>query len=333
MPMFHEGSGMEAQRAETEESYELHLRKLLMANEAVIMVADKKSDRILAKEVIDPRDFSDVLPADEIETDIEKTTEKQSRFRQPRKEGEELLEKLAFSTETLVYHQVGVGGWLSADGIRAYVEKTAAPDDLLRGTDLVIEFEGEDGTEPLAISVDLTIGTGMPLQEKIRRIKNGIDNGILAEVRYHTAPDGAHRPLSKAAKVAIGISPEKAAHLARLWTSEEKGDAARLSEHPIRVSLARQTYLQLTAYEEYARLRHQPDRAARLGTAKTLIGRVLRHAESTLGDDPTLAAEDSLFAMRLALRTELGSGSTHEDRYDPESPAHKYTPLRRFEGK
>ncbi len=297
------------------------LDRLLTKNQGVIFAASGRTERILRKEAVDPLEFTDVFLPEEISADMRQTTLKEAGFKVVA--GPQLLmEKLAFAAEGLLYHQIGVADWLSSEGVRTYVEKASKPDDILRGNDLVVEFDMGGDKEPLALSVDLAVGPDA-FRKKIGHIREKIDAGTLTEVRYHIGPDGAHNPLSRTPKVVVGMSPEKAVAVSRLWTSEDKNDTARLKEHPIQVAIVRQIDLQLKAYEQYARAKGKTELAERFARAGAAVGKILKEKESKLKDDPTAAAGDTVAQIRLAL-TELSPAKTGDRPYETNVRANRW---------
>lgn len=300
-------------RETNRDSLTAHLEELLSKNRGLILAASERTTRLLRKETADPYEFSDIMSGAEIAADLQRTNEARAKFNEHSKE-EDLLDRLALSTEFLLYHQIGIAGWLSAEGVRTYVEKTADPDDVLRGTDIVIEFDMGQGMEPLAISVDLTIGS-LTLSKKVHSIKQGIDTGTLSEVRYHTEPDGNHKSLLRTPKVAIGISPDRAMALTKLFMSENKEATAKLRDHPIQLAITRQVYLQLEGYEDYAAATDKPKLAERFARAKAAIKKVLAEKEAKFKDDPLAMGEDSVSDMRLALRSQLSRPNTEDRPY------------------
>lgn len=272
------------------------------------------TEKMMRREVADPQEFTDVISPERIQDDLRRVSEIQAKIlaETPKKERPEklLIEKLATATEALVYRQIAISGWLSSGDVKAYAEKTSVPDDMLRGSDivLVLEFDADGSAEPLAISVDLTIGISQ-IGDKIHGNKQSIDKGELASVRYHTQPDGTHKELTQIPRVAVFVSPESAINLTKLWVQKEE---QRLNKHPIQLAIARQVDLQLAGYEEYARNNNRPDQADTYKRARAMIAVVLSEKEKEFKNAPRDITEDTMRQLRGALTSRLQNPSSRK---------------------
>lgn len=211
----------------------------------------QKAEAILKREAVDPTSFRDIYSQEEIDDDLQKTKERSVAFAKSRKEND-ALHKASYGTEALILEQIGLSGWLSAEGVKVYVEKTAESDDVFNKTDLVLTFEMPGLEEPLAITVDVTIGL-QALSEKIHSIKQEIDTKTLGQVKYHETIAGEHKPLEQTPRVLIGIDPSELKQLFTLWTSEDKAVRDRLKTHPLQKTIVYEIQEQLLAYQKYAR--------------------------------------------------------------------------------
>lgn len=262
----------------------------------------KKAEAILKREAVDPTAFRDIYSQEEIEGDLQKTKERSVIFAKNRKEND-TLHKASYGTEALILEQIGLSGWLSTQGVKVYVEKTTESDDVFNKTDLVLTFEVPGLEEPLAITVDVTIGL-QALSEKIHSIKQEIDTKTLGQVKYHETIAGEHKPLELTPRVLIGIDPSELKQLFTLWMSEDKVVKDRLKTHPLQKTIVYEIQEQLLAYKKYAQEKGDVE------VAKNYDGLILILEKVRQGKDEQFEGKGEMDSrhldmLRMALRSQL----------------------------
>ncbi|GMU74079.1 MAG: hypothetical protein AMXMBFR44_2780 [Candidatus Campbellbacteria bacterium] len=274
----------------------------LEKNETLIERAHEKAAALIAREAVDPKGFDDVYSSDEIENDLKRVAERTATFEN--KDRSSLMDKAALAAEALMYEQVGKSDWLSGEGVKVYPEKTTDSDDIFNKTDLVLTFETGEDEEPLAVTVDVTIGM-RTLTEKIHSIKQEIDTQSLTTVKYHETPSGEHVPLEKAPRVILGIEPETLMELLPLWLTGDAQGRERLKTHPVQLDVALAIEMQLKAYEEYARTTGKENTADRFKAASGIITAICR-GKVRSSTEPVKRKEGRLLRdLRTALDSQL----------------------------
>lgn len=264
--------------------------------------AYSKADAILRREAVDPKSFDDIFSREEIEADLQRTRERSKDFEQGRLENSS-LHKASYAAEALILEQIGLSGWLSTEGVKVYVEKTSESDDIFNKTDLVLTFEIPGLEEPLAITVDVTIGV-QALSEKIHSIKQEIDMRTLAKVKYHETLTGEHTSLDQTPRVLIGIDPSELKQLFTLWTSAEKAIKDRLKVHPIQRTIVYEIEEQLLAYQKYATDRGDVEMAENYKGLIEIFKKI-KEGKDTQFEDKEEFESKHLDMLRTALRSQL----------------------------
>lgn len=209
--------------------------------------AYKTADEMLAKNAIDPHDFTELYGAENIERDLARVEKKEKGFTL------EASKVYAEVLEAIIYDQIGNGGWF---GKRASAIKTSAFDDDFNGSDIILELEEVGRTlSHLSLSVDVTFGTTTE-EKKFAMIKKNIDSETLGEIKYfHSERGGFQGKLSKVPQVVIGVEKELLIKLAGLWADkhgrkEETSEA--LMDHPVQRLIFAEILLQLQTFRIYA---------------------------------------------------------------------------------
>ncbi len=138
----------------------------------------------------EPLDFTDTYPEKEILKDLkhlqlaEKRIEDKKRKMSPfEREVADLNEKRGQAFEVLLVDQVYNGEWF---GPEAMPVQTSRYDDVLRGVDMIIEFDREDEIERVALAVDASTTSEIDhMERKIKRnIRRVTEDFWPLEVKY-----------------------------------------------------------------------------------------------------------------------------------------------------
>lgn len=151
-------------------------------------------------------DFRNLYSKEEIIEDNKKVEKKKEQMEKDKTERAVLLEKI-FIAKAEMFEWFGDG----------YVCPTTEFDDIMNGTDFIIEYEDEDGGQPLCLAVDCTVSEDKGIiLDKIIKTEEGIQNGKLTSIKYfrseaETTSDGKRvcKFLSMAPKVVISVDKQK----------------------------------------------------------------------------------------------------------------------------
>lgn len=267
--------------------------------------AFNQAQKISVRDSVNPREFSDVYPTEDIQKELERVDGLSKKFAQERTPDHELLDKAAFAAEVLVYEQIGLSDWLSAGRMKVYVEKTSELDDVLNKTDIVVTFEDEAGEEePLALTIDVTIGL-KAIGEKIHSIKQEIDARTLARVKYHETPSGERRGLTQTPRVILALEPEELVKLLALWVETLPIAKERLKNHPVQLLFAREIEAQIRAYREYAVRSGDAAFAKKFDRVLTIATEVREEKEKHFGEEETDSSQRMFRMLGTSLRSQL----------------------------
>lgn len=205
----------------------------------VIVEMQKKAERILANDAINPKDFIDLYGEENVSRDLKRVESFKSKF-----EHDDGIKKVSDVLEGLVYQLGELGDWF---GKNVETIRSSEYDDIINGIDLIAEFNTEDFTKHLALGVDVTFGT-LSIGKKFERIKKEIDSDKLALVKYFES-HGFKGALKHVPRVVIGLEKDTIISLAALWMRNQN---AELGNHFAQDILMREILEQLTAFKKYA---------------------------------------------------------------------------------
>ncbi len=206
-----------------------------------------------AEKPIDPRDFIE-YDKDMVKEDLDRVAEMERRFEKEDAPGSDRAKRSALVLETIIHDQVELSDWF---GPEAMTRKASRYDDIFNGVDSIAEFKKETGRSYLALGLDVTHGS--KLQRKFRRIKDEIDGGKLAHIKYFESADETFRgSLFRVPRMVIGAEERKIEHLAKLWVEGKKQD---LAADPIQMQILEEINIQLLAFSAYAKRNGQPQMA------------------------------------------------------------------------
>jgi hypothetical protein len=248
--------------------------------------AHVKAQKVLGKDIIKPKQFSHLYDESMIEKDEALVAKRKAEFvggRDPRKE---TVEKLAAVFEAVLHEEAELSEWL---GPNVTTIKTSDFDDIVNGVDSVAEIrEGEAGTSHLAFAIDVTFDENT--EKKFERIKQEIDKGELAKVKYFFSQDtGFMGSLNMVPRVVVGAEPKTVEELSELWL--ERNNKV-LGSHQIQFQILEEILIQLEAFEQYANRIKQFEVAGKYEKARHLIEVILSEKQGSLIDE---GIRDSVF--------------------------------------
>lgn len=208
----------------------------------VIISAHEKAMKAFEADTIHPEDFKDLYGEEVIARDLARVESIRAKFAP-----EDRAKYAAEIMEGILCDQAERSDWL---GPHAQTIKTSEYDDFINGVDLVVEFdEPEQARKHLALGVDATFGT-RTIEKKFTRIKEEIDAGQLASIKYFRSQNGSFMGrLSRVPRVVTGIDQEHLLDLAAIWN---QGENRALAVHPVQRLVLAQIAQQLRTFGDYA---------------------------------------------------------------------------------
>lgn len=209
--------------------------------------AHRIAEKMLKENAVDPKDFTALYGTENIARDIAYAEKREREFsRDAHKVYAEVL-------EAILYDQIELSDWFGAN---ARTIKTSFFDDIVNGSDLILELEDIKKTfSHLSLSVDVTFGTSTETK-KFSAIKDKIDAGTLGTIKYfHSEKGGFRDELSKVPQVVIGVEKDMVIQLSGLWAGEHgrnREGNLKLATHPVQRIIFTEILLELRAFKEYA---------------------------------------------------------------------------------
>jgi len=206
-----------------------------------------RAGKILDQDRVDENDFIEPYGQATIDADLAEVERLESLFnaRDTRESKEQ--KKVADIFEAIVLWNGEQSNWL---GENAVTVKTSRYDDYVNGVDAVIEFQGNEPrmASYLGIAADVTFSTDTT--KKFDRLKNQIDKGELAKVKYfHSEHMNIHGQLSKLPAVILGMDKSTVLELAELQAEKKFKE---LGSHRAQIMMLEQMRAQFTTYSKYA---------------------------------------------------------------------------------
>lgn len=190
-------------------------------------------------------DFSDLYGEENISKDKKEVERLEAIFSQDSKEAQQ-TNKLATVFEAILCEHSELSEWL---GPNVFTIKTSRYDDIKNGVDGVAEFhEDNSSASHLALAVDITFSSDT--SKKFERIKNEINSGKLAKIKYFKSEQMKIRgELANVPRVVIGVEARTVKELADLWTSK---DNRALGKHPVQFQILKEIIAELETFKNYA---------------------------------------------------------------------------------
>lgn len=255
--------GMEGIKRKTEEStaeYEFAHPTI----ESVYPLVQKTLDENAVK----PEIFTDLYGKENVEKDLNKVKEYESKF------SPDAAKKTADVFEAVML----MGELHDWFGSKAETIKTSRYDDIFNGTDMIIEFESDTSQRfsHLGIAVDVTFGT-ISLEKKFNKIKDEIDSGKLAKIKYfHSQKEHFRGERSNVPRVVIGVEKDEVVELAALWLRKEN---QMLAKHPVQRLVLEEMSLQLEVLKNYCQKTGKIGLAPLYERDLNIINNILKHRE------------------------------------------------------
>ncbi len=248
--------------------------------------AFEKAKSIIEEAEIKPEDFSDVYGTDEIRNDVQYVERMEREFEDRETLEQKKHKKLATVFEAIVHEHAELSEWFGPD---AETIKPSRYDDIKNGVDTIAELkEGGKSVTHLAMGIDVTFSHDA--EKKFKRIKQEIENGTLAEVKYfHSEYMGVRERLPNVPRVVIGADEKTIRELSAMWLEGRKRE---LGNHPIQFQILEEIADQLKVYKAYAETVHRPDIAAMYEKAMRSIRDIRKKKGATMKDS---GARDSVF--------------------------------------
>jgi hypothetical protein len=154
------------------------------------------------------------------------------------------VRKLSEITESYLLRGINESKWIPY----CNAIKTSDFDDYERGVDIVLEFQkGDESASHIGLGIDVTFSAS--LENKLRKIKDDIDDGFLPSLKYFDSPKSHIRgELKQVPRGIVGFDKDAIARLAK----QRQSTGGLSTTDPTRLVTLRQLDLQFTTYVEYA---------------------------------------------------------------------------------
>jgi hypothetical protein len=222
--------------------------------------------------------FVDLYGAEAVERDKKYIAEKEKLFAQSSYREQAENHQLARIFETIFHDHAELSEWLGAN---AMTIKCSRYDDICNGIDTIAEFqEGESSASHLGLAIDVTTAQG--LIKKFDRIRDEIDRGKLAKVKYFVSKNMNIRgELSNIPRVVIGADRSTVKELGELYLDK---DYQALAEHPIQFQVLDEIVEELQAFQQYALRVKQPKLVRVFGNMQKLAENIISEKRKTVED-------------------------------------------------
>ncbi len=236
----------------------------------------RKAKELFLAEGLKEDSFADLYGSENVATDKQKIESMKANWQ---KDNPTLV--YATSLEYLVYRHINSNRTL---GERARAIKTTEYDDVINGTDLVVEFEDSESARPdrLGFAIDVTFGS-QTLTKKFDSIKKQIEIGTLGKMKYYHSPkQGLRGELSLLPRVVVGIEKNQ---IEKLATLTERGGIEALKGHGVTKAFLHEISVQLRTFATYAERKGQKDIAK---IYRRELGIIQAVTSEAYGNDMTL---------------------------------------------
>lgn len=238
-----------------------------------------RAQKVIQKEEIKSKDFEYLYGEKNVEEDEKYVKEMEEKFEKELEEEERKPNRLAKIFEAIIYQHGELSDWF---GNFAFMIKPSRYDTIENKVHNIVEFQKEESLPSyLALAVDATFGTD--IQDKFERIKNEIDKGKLAKVKYfYSETLGMRGELKSLPRVIIGAEPKTVKELGELWIHGKNKD---LGEHPIQFQMLEEILIQAKAFAKHAQEEEQINIAEVYKRTAGIIEEILKEKKKTLKDD------------------------------------------------
>ncbi len=231
------------------------------------------AEKMLEENAVKPEIFTDLYGEKGVTDDLNKVEEYEKKFSpDAAKKTAEVFEAIMLTGE--------LHNWF---GGSAETIKTSRFDDIFNGTDMIIEFEEVSRRfSHLGVAVDVTFGT-TSLEKKFARIKDEIDRGKLAKIKYfYSQKEHFRGERSNIPRVIIGVEHTRVVELAALWLRKEN---KALANHPVQRLILEEMALQLEILKNYCEKTGKIDLVPLYEKDLAIIRSVLKEKDGIKLDD------------------------------------------------
>lgn len=224
--------------------------------ESILPQEHEIASQHLRKSAIRIGDFRNLYGTENIERDISEVYRLKKAFHHSNKQEFhngltfEDTTKLSEITESYLLRGINESNWIPY----CSAIKTSDFDDYKNGLDLVLEHQREDNpANHVGLGIDVTFSA--TLDKKLKRIRDDIENGTLANLKYFDSPKSHIRgELKQVPRSIVGFDLPTITRLA-----EQRKTDGKLSENdPIRLIALHQLDMQFRTYVEYAEKINSP---------------------------------------------------------------------------
>lgn len=228
----------------------------------------READRSLNEYRIDMDTFRELYGAEAVDRDRSKVNHIKEKFLKTKTPEDIEAKKLAVIFEAVFSEQAELSNWL---GENSTVIPTCEYDDIINSVDAIAEFsEEEKSPQHLGLGIDVTYRKY--LHEKFKKIKENIDRGTLAEIKYfHSGSLNFTGKLSQIPRVVVLAKRETVKELVELQEGKKK---KALADHFIQFQILEEIIMQLETYREYALRIGKQDIAKKFEMARRIISEI-----------------------------------------------------------
>ncbi|OGL99821.1 hypothetical protein A2318_03050 [Candidatus Uhrbacteria bacterium RIFOXYB2_FULL_45_11] len=221
--------------------------KELESDQVVLEAAYKKALQT-ETDVIDPKDFEDIVDPNIMRAHAQEVAYLRGIFDRQKEHPETAeVHMLGKILEAIVIEQIELNEWLGAN---VNTQQTCEFDDYCNGIDFVTEFNQDGATRHVGFAIDATHGKQQAIQLKLEKIRSQLNRGELGEVFYFQTIDKSTQGRKRfIPKIVLALEKQHVIDIARLWV---RGEQKALAEHPIKQILVREIIDQLAGQLEYA---------------------------------------------------------------------------------
>ncbi len=269
--------------------------------------AFEEAKKVLKAGQINP-DVFDKYDKEMIKKDREFVARMEEKFKKTATPEQIMATKLSTILEAIVYEQTELSNWLGED---VFTIKTSRFDDIKNGVDVIAEFveRKEEKVKSirghLGLAFDVTFSND--ISDKLKRIKNEIDDGHLATVKYFVSENmGFKGEFADIPRVIMSVDGKTVNDLAELWLEEKK----KLAFHPIQIQILEETFVQLKVFKEYAERTGHKRITKRLNKALIIIQEIYNQKKrgvSELKNDDFEARDLALDSLQSNLKNIFGT--------------------------
>ena len=245
-----------------------------------------KIEELIRRERPNPEDFRGIIPDSEIDADLAKVAELEKNWELHNDKEANDVKMKADIAEYIIYKNLGT--WLNQ---RAVPLMTAKPDDYLRGIDLLIESEQEEGGgfQHLGIGMDVALaserGVSNAVEKKEKKVRQMLKSGNLTEARYVSGGSYEGR-IADLSYTILSVSPS---HIEDLFSSVlRKDSSAKEQAHILKYIVAYQIVKQLGTYYMIADNAGKDMLARKYAIANNFANDIFGHLITDLQNNPEI---------------------------------------------